>query len=113
MSAEHMSACPQCAALARARSAALADTARAAYGQVPAAEYTAMTAAAASAAPSGERTLAEYYEVHGAASGTVTVEYGASCSKCGLEASFKYEHSLLPANAGSGTGPADGAAATS
>jgi len=43
---------------------------------------------------SAERTFREDYEIYGASDGTVKVDYGGSCTECGLSLSFNHEHEI-------------------
>lgn len=96
MSASNYAACPRCTARAAKKVAELYEAAQDAYGKIPAAEYAAKVTEANKAAtlPGNVYTFAEYYEIYGAADGTVVVDYGGSCETCGLSLSFKDEHPI-------------------
>lgn len=96
MSADNTTSCPACTQKRRARvvelSAAIADES-VTLSRAELLELARERDNLANQLP--KATLREYREVHGAATGTVTVEYGAICTACGFEAGFSYQHALL------------------
>jgi hypothetical protein len=82
--------------VARARAAEAAALARLAdsYGKVPVAQFDADRAAIQPVHPENYETFREDYEITGAATGTVTVSYGAGCEVCGLNLDFTHVHPI-------------------
>lgn len=93
MSADRLTDCPVCTAVYRRAAEQARIEAAEAYGKVPFDEYAELLAASKAPRPD-LATLAEYYSIHGAETGTVTVEYGARCDVCELSFSFKTEHQI-------------------
>ena len=102
MSANNYATCPRCTARAVKKAAELMEEAEAAYGQASPQEYYAKITEANKAAtlPGNVYTFREDYEIYGAKDGTVVVDYGGSCDKCGLSLSFKDEHPIPGATDG-------------
>lgn len=92
MSASNYAVCPRC--LRRAREARAAELLKIteSYGKVSPVEYLKAVSAVSEVSRDDYYTFAEYYEIYGAEDGTVTVDYGGSCTRCGLSLSFKDEH---------------------
>lgn len=92
MSADNWAICPRCVYNARKEAEERFEAARAAYGNVPAAEYEALRAAAqVPVDPESFDTFREDYEIYGAEDGTITVTYSGSCNTCGLGLHFRIE----------------------
>jgi hypothetical protein len=93
MSANNYSTCPRCVRRAgKARKDALAAL-RDAYGTVTAEDYASLTASVPPEPdPEDHDSLGEFYEIHGAENGTITVSFAAHCRECGLNVEFTYKH---------------------
>jgi hypothetical protein len=95
MSADGWDTCPRCendsAEKIKELELALAD----AYGNIELEDWLAMkeeTKANIQWLESQEETWRENYEFYGANTGTLSIRYGAYCTKCGLE--FEYEEDV-------------------
>lgn len=91
MSADNWTTCPRCTA----RRELLAARVRVSYGAVPLDEFIKSWESLKEDGDSdAERpmTFREGYEIYGAETGTVTVDYRGECQKCGLLLIFKHEH---------------------
>lgn len=85
MSANNWANCPRCHARRQRESAALVESARATYGQVPEADYlAAVRAAEQMASAQVVATFREDYEFSGVETGTLTISYYGSCEVCDL-----------------------------
>jgi hypothetical protein len=94
MSASNWAICPRCVTRAtRDHDSRLADV-MATYGTVPVEEFDRARSQIKEVDPEDYRTFREDYEIYGATDGVVTVDYGGSCSTCGLSLSFKDDHPL-------------------
>lgn len=100
MSADNWAICPRCKVRRQAEADAARVAAEAAYGTASIEEFDRLRGKAANLAAWVDadvpetRTFGETYEIWGAAGGTVTVDYGGECSKCGLSLAFRHEHPL-------------------
>ena len=94
MSASHWAVCPQCKVLAAREAHDAMQAVADAYGKVTADEYQAMLTQAVLQPRTVVPTLAEYYEITGAETGTIKVDYGAGCGACGLRVSFSHSHQI-------------------
>ncbi len=97
MSASNYAKCPRCQKALDGTVAAYSRRVADEYGKVSATKYADLQnrlAEAAVKAENGSATFREDYEIYGAATGTVTVSYGGSCSECGLSLSFRDEHEI-------------------
>jgi hypothetical protein len=100
VSASNWAICPRCLSRALSEDEIRFQAAIDAYGKVPAEEYERLRAEAQ--VPVDEesfRTFREDYEIYGASTGTITVDYGGCCQTCGLGAYFQYEHKFYAPDA--------------
>ena len=92
MSASSWATCPQCQLRHSAAASAARTDADQSYGLVPAETFRDMQRLAEEKAqPLSEATFREDYEIYGAATGVITVSYGAGCTECGLSVSFTHK----------------------
>ena len=104
MSASNWAKCPRCQRALDGTVETLTRRIADAYGNVPAAEYQELQDRLAEAfvrAEAGSCTFREDYEIYGAATGTVHVDYSGLCSECGLTLSFGETHPIPGAEAAS------------
>lgn len=94
MSASDWKTCPRCVR----RAGAVREQARAAvqetYGKVPSAEFLAALEAVPPAPRVTEQNFREDWEIYGAETGTVHVDYSGNCTECGLHLHFTHEHEI-------------------
>lgn len=98
MSADNHSACPFCTKRCTEERDRLQERADLEYGQISRAEYAQLVRDIEAVEDEIEEldySFAEYYEIYGADTGTVTIDYGGSCRKCGASASFKQEVEII------------------
>jgi hypothetical protein len=93
MSADNWATCPRCLHAAETASANEREAVNAMYGTVPIAEFDRRRAELTDIDPEQYRTFREDYEIYGAESGTVVVDYRGGCAACG--ASARIEHSSV------------------
>jgi len=94
VSASNIAVCPRCLLRAQDAHQAEVKVLVTAYGTIPAEEWAARVHANRPPEPRQFRMFAEYYEISGAETGTVTVDYGAKCETCGLELSFRNKYRI-------------------
>lgn len=103
MSADNWAKCPLCVNRAELAYEKKANDVAVAYGRIPEEEFSRLhVALRAELREMNEwdsyRTGREDWDIYGAETGTVTIEYGFSCDVCGLTADFKQQLVLLPAD---------------
>jgi len=99
MSADNWAACPNCLNIRKAAVKAAQAELDASYGSISLREYKAKEAAVAAARRELDEweyrpTFREDWEIYGAETGTVSVDYSGSCSTCGYGTHFTYEHPI-------------------
>jgi alkylation response protein AidB-like acyl-CoA dehydrogenase len=97
MSADNYAMCPRCQKALDGTVDTLSRRMAEGYGKVPVAEYAELQsklAEAAVKAHAGSQTFREDYEIYGAADGDVVVDYGGSCTECGLRLTFTDHHPI-------------------
>ena len=95
MSASNWAVCPRCVKILDEKLEAQRAQVEASYGVVPVEQFEqARKHLAKAEAAEPPRTLREDYEIYGARDGVVIVEYGCSCTACGLSTEFTYRHGL-------------------
>jgi hypothetical protein len=94
MSASNYAVCPRCVARARASADAQVAQLNADYGAIPLEEFDQRRAQIPEVHSQDYCTFREDYEIYGAATGTVKVDYSGTCSACGLELSFTDERPI-------------------
>ena len=94
MSADNWAVCPRCVKQARAAEAKALAKVMASYGKVPVEEFDRARADVPTSDPEKFRTFREDYEIYGADDGDVVVDYGGSCTECGLHLTFTDHHPI-------------------
>jgi hypothetical protein len=97
MSADNWAHCPRCTQQGQAKLDERGATVNAQYGKIPVDEFDEARrqyAAVVLKFEQRERTFREDYEVHGAKTGIVTVEYAGHCTKCKLSLNFTDVHTI-------------------
>jgi hypothetical protein len=95
VSADNWAVCPRCDQRHEAEVEAKFKAVDDAYGKVPMAEFTEMTAAArAFSQTKVDPTFREDYEFYGAEDGVVVAAYRGQCTVCALSLTFKHEHPI-------------------
>ena len=94
MSASNWAICPRCAARAAAAIEIAAADLFADYGKIPVAEFDERRAQIPSINREDFRTFREDYEIYGAETGTVKVDYSGACETCGLGLRFTEEKTI-------------------
>ncbi len=95
MSANRWSDCPRCKTKAEEDRANAVKEAEAAYGKLPAKEYTALAAKADKPLPFERDSLREDWEIRLTPEGKIKIDYYCSCEDCGLKFSLKREADIL------------------
>lgn len=93
MSADNWAHCPRCARRGCDKLDEREAAVQASYGRVPVEEFDEARrqhAGAVNVFKRRERTFREGYEISGAETGAVTVEYSGHCTKCKLSLSFNF-----------------------
>jgi hypothetical protein len=97
VSADNWATCPVCFRKALDKQEQAVKEAAAAYGVVPAEEYEGLLAASR-VVPDPEdeqyQTFREDYEIWGASTGTVKVDYSGHCDKCNTGLDFEFEREI-------------------
>lgn len=106
MSADNWGICPRCKMEWKAKQDAAFQKAADAYGKLPAAEYEALQEQALAPLPE-ETTMREDYEIWIDEDGFFSLEYSASCKKCGFRHEFKCTEQLEMLNQSATTGKAN------
>jgi hypothetical protein len=92
MSADNWAACHRCLLRAERERERKPEEAAAAYGKVDRAAWLEMQASAGGTVTPGEfKTFREDYEIGVREDGKLKINYGGSCSACGLTAKFRHE----------------------
>ena len=95
MSADNWAYCKRCTEIELEKFAEREAAIAASYGVVTVEEFDATRRMLDQDKQRFERrqlTFREDYEIYGATDGLIIVDYSGSCTKCGLNVSFKTEH---------------------
>ncbi len=95
MSADNWAVCPRCKERNAFLIKAAHDSAHAAYGKLPLADFDRLRAEAAALEAEVEKlepTLREDYEFYGVEDGEVIASYRGACTTCGLSVKFEHRH---------------------
>lgn len=94
MSASNWDVCARCIKMAyRAEAEQLAEV-MSSYGKIPANDFTAAKAAVTRVDPGNFRTFQEDYDVYGAGTGVVYIDYSGFCHVCELTLKFREVHRM-------------------
>lgn len=97
MSANSHIQCPNCRALNQQKIQTLEQRIADAYGTVSRTEFEKLIQELEALKITAlSESLAQYYEIFGADSGTVEVDYSARCTVCEYAVSFRHSHELMP-----------------
>lgn len=93
MSADNWTHCPRCTREGEQRIAELSQAITVLYGKVPIEQFDNSRKKLASEIAQfniRDETFREDYEIYGAETGVVTVDYNGTCTECGLTLHFTY-----------------------
>jgi len=99
MSADRWNTCPKCKVIAEQNRIKLARKAEKSYGKVSSEQYLRMLEDVKNGDKQDEReTLREDFYIGLDEDGEFSIDYSASCDKCGFKHTFEYKKTIVKSN---------------